>query len=245
MPTPSDRPRLVGAAEIGEEFGVSTGTARRLYRDRLQGTEPLFPEPVSSRGREKLFDHRAVTDWFAIHRGPQVKNRLQEAGVSLRSGDPDELLNATQVARILGYKNSSQILKYLEDHPGYFPEPDQIEELGSPGRPWRRLLWRRATVAEWAANRPGKGRRGGSTREARPLPAVSSDGDPDELLTVAEAAALLGYKSASSFSSSLAQGNLPLLEEIDGTKPSTRGPAKRAWTRRRLKQQQAQRRRTD
>ncbi|GGV73694.1 hypothetical protein GCM10010277_87550 [Streptomyces longisporoflavus] len=60
-----------------------------------------------------------------------------------------------------------------------------------------------------------------------------------------EAAALLGYKSASSSGSSLAQGDLPLLEQTDATKPSTRGPAKRAWARRRLKQQQAQRRRTD
>lgn len=245
MSSSPDRPPLVGAAEIGSEFGVSTGTARRLYRERLKGEEPLFPEPVDRRGREQLWERPAVASWFAAHRGPDAKGRLQEAAASAGAGDPDELLNASQVAKLLGYKNPNQITTYLRDHPGYFPDPDHTDVLGTPERPWRRHSWRRGTVTAWAASRPGKGRRSGSNREAQPLPDVSREGDPDELLSVPEAAALLGFKSGSSFSSSLAQGNLPLLEGTAVPVSGSNGRPQRRWTRRQILLQDADRNRTN
>jgi hypothetical protein len=82
-----------------------------------------------------------------------------------------------------------------------------------------------------------QGQAGGNDRQAPTLPDVPADGDPDELLAGTQAAALLGFKSLNSFSSSLSQGNLPLLEETGGL--SDRG--KRAWTRQRILEQAAQR----
>lgn len=48
----------------------------------------------------------------------------------------------------------------------------------------------------------------------RALADVPTDGDPDELLGATQAA-LLGFKSVNSFSSSLTQGDLPLLTTLD------------------------------
>ncbi len=231
MPATADRARLVGTAEIGEEFGVSTGTVTLWYNNRATTG---FPDTVGAKGRARQWEYGAVSDWFAAKEKP----RLQEAGAAI-AGDPDELLNATQVAKTLGYKNANQITTYLRSNPGYFPEPDVVEELGTADRPWTRKQWRRSTVAEWAATRRGKGNRRDLAREAA-LPEVSPEGDPDELLAAPAAAALLGYKNTASFSSALSQGNLPLLKETDGTLPAARGSSP-AWTRRRILDQSAER----
>ncbi|GAA2470103.1 hypothetical protein ACFPFX_25980 [Streptomyces mauvecolor] len=231
MPPSPDRARLVGTAEIGEEFGVSTGTVTLWYNNR---ETTGFPDTAGSKGRARQWEHGAVSDWFAAKEKP----RLQEAGAAI-AGDPDELLNATQVAKLLGYKNANQITNYLRNNPGYFPEPDVVEELGTPERPWTRKQWRRSTVTEWAASRRGKGNRRDLARQ-EVLPEVTLDGDPDELLAAPAAAALLGYKNTSSFSSSLSQGLLPRLRETDGTLPAARG-SRPAWTRRRILDQAAER----
>jgi hypothetical protein len=126
----------------------------------------------------------------------------------------------------------------VRDHPGYFPEPDVVEELGTPENPYRRQLWRVQTLLDWMATRPGRGKRSGAKRAAPSLPEVPVDGDPEELLRASQAAALLGFKSVNSFSSSLAQGNLPLLETPDAL---TEKGGRRRWTRRRILEQAAQR----
>ncbi|MCX4993391.1 AlpA family transcriptional regulator [Streptomyces sp. NBC_00568] len=214
----------VDSKELGAELGLSVGRINSLYAEREKND---FPEHVHQRGRARLWDLAEVRDWYEA----REPSRLQQ--LSLASGDPDELLNAAQVAKLLGYKNRSQITTYLIEHPGYFPAPDEVEELGT----YKRQKWRRRTIADWRATRPGKGKRAGATRQAPALPDVPAHGDPDELLAGTQAAALLGFKSLNSFSSSLSQGNLPLLEEADGL--SDRG--KRAWTRRRILEQKAQR----
>jgi hypothetical protein len=231
MPSSPDRARLVGTAEIGEEFGVSTGTVTLWYNNR---ETTRFPDAAGSKGRARQWEHGAVSDWFAAKEKP----RLQAAGAAI-AGDPDELLNATQVAKALGYKNANQITNYLRNNPGCFPESDVVEELGTSERPWTRKQWRRATVTGWAATRRGKGNRRDLARE-EVFPEVSPDGDPDELLAAPAAAALLGYKNTSSFSSSLSQGLLPRLRETDGTLPAARG-SRPAWTRRRILEQAAER----
>ncbi|MFI6056095.1 hypothetical protein ACIBCO_39270 [Streptomyces violascens] len=232
MPSSPDRARLVGTAEIGEEFGVSTGTVTLWYNNR---STTGFPETAGSKRRARQWEHGAVSDWFAAKERP----RLQQAGAAALAGDPDELLNATQVAKLLGYKNANQITNYLRDRPGYFPEPDVVDELGTTDRPWTRKQWRRSTVTSWAATRRGKGNRHDLARQET-LSEVSPNGDPDELLAAPGAAALLGYKNVTSFSSALSQGILPRLKEKDGTLPGARGQ-RPAWTRRRILEQAQER----
>ncbi|MCQ8833827.1 hypothetical protein [Streptomyces malaysiensis] len=229
-------PRLADAAEIAAEHGLTSARISQFYTERTENTAGKpFPEPVDKRGRARLWDHAKVTEWFA-HRAPA---RLAEhAPPSL---DPETLLNAAEASRYLGYKNSNQVTTFVRDHPGYFPEPDVVEEKGTAENPYRRQLWKVQTLQAWTATRPGRGRRAG-VKEAPPLPEVPIDGDPDELLGASQAAALLGYKSVGSFSSSLSQGNLPLLKITDGVAENAgRQNGRRRWTRRRILEQAAQR----
>ncbi|MER5452811.1 hypothetical protein ABT052_43475 [Streptomyces sp. NPDC002766] len=229
-------PRLADAAEIAAEHGLTSARISQFYTERTENTVgKAFPEPVDQRGRARLWDHAEVTEWFA-HRAPA---RLAEhAPPSL---PPGTLLNAAEASRYLGYKNRNQVTTFVRDRPGYFPEPDVVEEKGTAENPYRRQLWKVETLQAWMATRPGRGRRAG-TKEVPPLPDVPVDGDPDELLGASQAAALLGYKTIGSFSSSLSQGNLPLLQTTDGIAENAgRQNGRRRWTRRRILQQAAQR----
>ncbi|WP_405724229.1 hypothetical protein OG885_00150 [Streptomyces sp. NBC_00028] len=234
--TAQPEPRLADATEIAAEHDLTPARITSLYTQHTTNAAgEAFPEPVGKRGRARLWDHAAVTEWFA-HRPP---TRLAEhKPLAL---DPQTLLNAADASRYLGYKNPSQVTTFVRDHPGYFPEPDEVEELGTADNPYRRQLWKVATLQTWMATRPGRGRRAG-TKQRPPLPKVSADGDPDELLGASQAAALLGFASVGSFSSSLSQGNLPLLKTTDGVAENAgRQNGRRRWTRRRILEQAAQR----
>ncbi|WP_406719101.1 hypothetical protein OHA53_00080 [Streptomyces althioticus] len=222
-------PRLADAAEIAAEQNLSPARISMLYGERAENG---FPEVADMRGRARLWNHTEVTEWFAS----RSQARLREHTPPSRS--PEDLLNAAEASRFLGYKNPNQVNTYVRDHPGYFPEPDVVEELGTSANPYRRQLWRVQTLLDWMATRPGRGKRAGAKRTAPPLPDVPVDGDPDELLGATQAAALLGFKSVNSFSSSLSQGNLPLLDTPDAL--SEKG-GRRRWTRRRILEQAAQR----
>lgn len=233
--TSSDEPRLADAAEIAAEQGLTPARISGLYTGQEQNAAgKTFPEPVDKRGRARLWDHAEVAEWFA-HRAPA---RLAEH--TPPSLDPETLLNAADASRYLGYKNSNQVTTFVRDHPGYFPEPDVVEEKGTAENPYRRQLWKVQTLKDWMATRPGRGRRAGA-KESPPLPDVPVNGDPDELLGASQAAALLGFKSIGSFSSSLSQGNLPLLKETDSVTQEGRQKGRRRWTRRRILQQAAER----
>ncbi|MEU9671470.1 hypothetical protein AB0E25_39205 [Streptomyces bobili] len=225
-------PRLIDAAGIRAEHGLSPQSISRLYVEREANG---FPEAVGQRGRgrARLWNKDEVDQWFAERK---VSNRFQDHRPPTR--DPNELLNAAQASRFLGYKSSKQVTTYIREHPGYFPEPDVVEELGTSERPYRRQLWRVQTLLDWMATRPGRGKRSDAKRSALPSSDVPVDGDPDELLGASQAAALLGFKSINTFSSSLAQGNLPLLNTVDAH--SEKGGYRR-WTRRRILDQAAQR----
>ncbi|MGP4084259.1 hypothetical protein [Streptomyces sp. KR55] len=222
-------PRLADAAEIAAEQGLTPARISGLYNERAENG---FPEIAGTRGRARLWDHAKVTEWFA-NRPPA---RLREHTPPAR--DPQDLLNAAAASRFLGYKNSNQVTTFVRDHPGYFPDPDVVEELGTAENPYRRQMWRVQTLLDWMATRPGRGKRAGAKRAAQSLPDVPVDGDPDELLGASQAAALLGFKSLNSFSSSLSQGNLPMLETTDAV---TEKGGRRRWTRRRILEQAAQR----
>ncbi|MFJ6636764.1 hypothetical protein ACIQMR_36190 [Streptomyces sp. NPDC091376] len=226
------KPRLADAAEIAAEQGLTPARISGLYNERAANAAGVpFPEIADMRGRARLWDHAAVTEWFA-HRPPA---RLRGHTPPARA--PQDLLNAAEASRFLGYKNPNQVTTYVRDHPGYFPDPDEVEELGSAEHPYRRQMWRVQTLLDWMGTRPGRGKHAGTKRTAPALPDVPVDGDPDELLGASQAAALLGFKSVNSFSSSLSQGNLPLLETTDAL---TEG-GRRRWTRRRLLEQAAER----
>lgn len=203
-------PRLADAAEIAAEQGLTPARISGLYTERAKNAAGVpFPEVAGMRGRARLWDHAKVTEWFA-HRTPA---RLREHTPPSR--DPQDLLNAAEASRFLGYKNPNQVTTFVRDHPGYFPDPDVVEELGTAENPYRRQQWRVQTLLDWMATRPGRGKHAGAQRTAPALPDVPADGDPDELLGATQAAALLKFKSVNSFSSSLSQGNLPLLETPD------------------------------
>ncbi|GHG00526.1 MULTISPECIES: hypothetical protein [Streptomyces] len=221
-------PRLVEAAEIAAEYGLTPARISALYLERETNG---FPEIAGKRGRARQWNKSDVDQWFAQRKPPRLQQHKPPAL------DPNELLTGAQASRFLGYKNPQQVNTYLRDHPGYFPEPDAIEELGTPQRPYRRPKWRVQTLLDWQATRPGSGRRS-VKRSAPALPDVPVDGDPDELLGASQAAALLGFKSLNSFSSSLGQGNLPLLQTVDAV---TEKGGRRRWTRRRILEQAAQR----
>ncbi|MEV2236023.1 hypothetical protein AB0H69_46765 [Streptomyces phaeochromogenes] len=229
-------PRLADAAEIAVEQGLTPARISGLYTERAQNAAGVpFPETAGMRGRARLWDHAEVTKWFA-HRAPA---RLQQHTPPSR--DPEELLNAADASRFLGYKNPSQVTTFMRDHPGYFPDPDVVEELGTNENPYRRQKWRVQTLQNWMATRPGRGRRAGVDRGTS-LPDVPVDGDPDELLGATQAAALLGYKTVGSFTSSLSQGNLPLLKTTDARAENAgRQNGRRRWTRRRILEQASQR----
>ncbi|MEU9737236.1 hypothetical protein [Streptomyces sp. NPDC048002] len=73
----------------------------------------------------------------------------------------------------------------------------------------------------------------GSSGPAGALPAVSVDGDPDELLGTAEVASPFAYGSVASFSSALSQGRIPELAELETLerRAGSRGGARKKWRR--------------
>lgn len=208
--------RLVDNAQIMAEFGTSKSRISEWSNNPDSG----FPAVVHTEGRKQYRRHDQVAAFFAA-RAP--KKRTLPAAVL--KADRDELLNKREVAALLGYTRTSTIDAYVRDRPGYFPEPDS-DGVDGPH-------WRRGTIVDWNASRPGKGRRTSiPSAAAAPLPEVSVDGDPDELLGTAEVAALLGYGSAASFSSALYQGRIPELPEPDAVeKKEGRGRASKKWRR--------------
>ncbi len=208
----SSAERLVDTTQIVSEFGTSKPRISEWSNNPDSG----FPPVAHTEGRKRFWRYDEVAAFFA-QRAP--KKRTLPA--SVLEADQDELLTKREVAQLLGYTRTSTIDAYIRDRPGYFPEPD--EDIDGP-------RWRRGTIVAWAANRPGKGRRGPVPAAA--LPEVPVDGDPDELLGTAEVASLLGYSSAASFSSSLYQGRIPELPEPEVLeRQEGRGAARKKWRR--------------
>ncbi|MEU0682687.1 helix-turn-helix transcriptional regulator [Streptomyces albogriseolus] len=205
--------RLVDTTQIVSEFGTSKPRISEWSNNPDSG----FPAVAHTEGRKRFWRYDEVAAFFA-QRAP--KKRTLPAAVL--EADQDELLTKREVAQLLGYTRTSTIDAYFRDRPGYFPEPD--EDIDGP-------RWRRGTVVAWAANRPGKGRRGSAPAAA--LPKVPVDGDPDELLGTAEVASLLGYGSTASFSSALYQGRIPELPQPEALEKQagSRGGARKKWRR--------------
>jgi len=50
--------KIISRREICKQIGVSRDTLKNWIKDRD------FPEPLSSSGREPLFDHLSVKEWL-------------------------------------------------------------------------------------------------------------------------------------------------------------------------------------
>jgi len=169
-------------SDVAAALGVSGST---LYRWRQQ-PDLNFPAPAEDGTWPTI---EPVHDWYARHVAAK-KSRLTPLD---RDGDPNELINATEAAQVLGYEGkdpAATIRSYRGPrHGNYFPQPDIVDHDGP--------RWRRATI--WAfgerRERHGGGRPGRSGRPRRPdphLPAVRAllDANPD--LTGAQVAEATG-----------------------------------------------------
>lgn len=134
--------RLVDRAELVDRLGMTEQTLSRLYSQRASTGHP---DAAGRDGRRLLWALEEVSAWVA------ARLEAKRAGMTPldRSGDPDELVDVDEAARVLGYANRRTIDSYLARRGrGYFPEPDDPD-----GRRWRRrTLW---AFAE-RRSRPGR-----------------------------------------------------------------------------------------
>jgi hypothetical protein len=138
--------------------GVPTSTSSVWYRDR---TTTGHPEKAGRIGRT---DYWYEDEWTAWHRAYQQGKTDSLTQVD-RRGDPDDLVDAAEAARMLRYANRYVI--HANRRLGYFPEPDAY---GPAPRGRSAPLWKRSTVWAAADSRPGMGggRRPGTTAKSRP-----------------------------------------------------------------------------
>jgi hypothetical protein len=125
--------------------GVPPSTASTWYRDRAATGHP---EKAGRIGRTDYWYEDEWTSWHQAHQQGKVDSLTQVD----REGDPDDLVDAAEAARMLRYASRDVI--HANRRLGYFPEPDAY----GPARRGRSApLWRRSTVWAMADRRPGMG----------------------------------------------------------------------------------------
>jgi hypothetical protein len=201
---------IIDRAGIADLTGAALSTVDKWYRNRQRYRFPSRADGVHGAwwyldDIEKFWDHYQQTHRAALDRVD-------------RTGDPDELVNAPQAARLLGYNAPADL------PPALLTLADDITPLPS-GRQRRR--WRRHTLWAWADHHVGPRRTGRLTGPQGPRGTIDHDGDPDELVNSTEAARILGYAH---------RKHLPpdLLNHADHTQPMTDGRQRRAWRRQTL-----------
>jgi hypothetical protein len=125
--------------------GVPPGTVSGWYRDRARTGHP---EKAGRIGRTDYWYEDEWTAWHQAHQRGKTESLTQVD----RGGDPDDLVDAAEAARMLGYANRNVI--HANRRLGYFPEPDGY---GAGSRGPRAPLWKRSTVWAMADARPGMG----------------------------------------------------------------------------------------
>jgi hypothetical protein len=138
--------------------GVPTSTSSVWYRNRAATGHP------EKAGRIGRTDYWYEDEWTAWHRAYQQAKTDSLTQVD-RTGDPDDLVDAAEAARMLRYANRYVI--HANRRLGYFPEPDAY---GPASRGRSAPLWKRSTVWAAADSRPGMGggRKPGSAAKAHP-----------------------------------------------------------------------------
>jgi hypothetical protein len=126
-------------------LGVPPGTVDGWYRNRARTGHP---EKAGRIGRTDYWYEDEWTAWHQAHQRGKIGSLTQVD----REGDPDDLVNAAEAARMLRYANRYVI--HANRRLGYFPEPDAYGPAAR-GRP--APLWKRSTVWAAADSRPGVG----------------------------------------------------------------------------------------
>jgi hypothetical protein len=129
--------------------GVPPSTADGWYRHRARTGHP---EKAGRIGRTDYWYEDEWTGWHQSH----LQARTETLTWVDRSGDPDDLVDATDAARMMCYANRHVI--HGNRRLGYFPQPDAYGPAPR-GRP--APLWKRSTVWAAADSRPGQGGGGG------------------------------------------------------------------------------------
>jgi hypothetical protein len=125
--------------------GVPRTTVDGWYRDRARTGHP------EKAGRIGRTDYWYEDDWLAWHEG-HLRGKIDSLTQVDRDGDPDDLVDAAEAARMLRYANYRVI--HANRHLGYFPEPDGY---GTTSKGRTAPLWKRSTVWAVADNRKGMG----------------------------------------------------------------------------------------
>ena len=138
--------------------GVPASTASVWYRDRAETGHP------EKAGRLDGIDYWFEDEWAAWHGGYR-QAKLESLTRVDRGGDPDDLVDAAEAARMLRYSGRDVI--HANRRLGYFPEPDAH---GAARRGRSTPLWKRSTVWAVADGRPGMGggRKPGSGSKPHP-----------------------------------------------------------------------------
>ena len=187
IPAINGRP-VISRADMASR-GVPSTTVSGWYRDRARTGHP---EKAGRIGRTAYWYEDEWTAWHEAHQRAKVES-LTRAD---RAGDPDDLVDAAEAARMLRY--ASRYVIHANRRLGYFPEPDGY----GPARRGRQSpLWKRSTVWAAADRRPGMGgghRPGtpgapakphpyaGDERLARVLAALRAGTDPSAAALAAE-----------------------------------------------------------
>jgi predicted DNA-binding transcriptional regulator AlpA len=197
-------------------------------RDEQPPIQPVIGLPVPARRNNASFGagpaacEQRLTNTVKVTEIPQ--------------GDPEELIGVPEVARMLGYARPQTIYAYLDNNPGYFPEPAEVSYTDG-GRARRK--WKRKTITAWAQARAGKGNTSPKTRQQTPIPPEPEDGKVDELLSARQVAVMLGYSATGSsvtagLVNAIERGRHPELAEPDEQDETEDGRLRRRWRRGRV-----------
>ncbi|MFD7205905.1 helix-turn-helix transcriptional regulator [Streptomyces sp. NPDC059893] len=218
----ADQDELLTKREVAQLLGYTVASTIDGYRRDRPG---YFPEPDEEIDGPK-WRRGTIVAWTQNRPGKGRRTKktatpLPDADVH---GDPDELLGSEHAAAFLGYSSKSSFSSAL--YQGLIPQLPEPDERGA-GRGARKL-WRRSTLVAAA-------------RERGTLPSSADE----DLVGAAEAAQILGYANANSFTTAVYHGHLPELAKHDamGVRRGSEGPPQqRRWNRARLKEVAALRR---
>jgi hypothetical protein len=143
IPAINGRP-VIGRADMAAR-GVPRTTVNGWYRDRARTGHP---EKAGRIGRTDYWYEDEWTAWHEAHLRAKVESLTRVD----RSGDPDDLVDAAEAARMLRYARRNVI--HANRRLGYFPEPDAY---GTTSKGRRAPLWKRSTVWAVADSRQGVG----------------------------------------------------------------------------------------
>ena len=165
IPAIDGRP-VISRADMQARHGVSRQSLYLWYRDRA---ETGHPEPAGTIDRTVYWFADEWESWLEAYRDRKIASLTQVD----RTGDPDDLVDAAEAARIMGYSSGSVI--HANRRLRRFPEPDD-HQPAPRGRPSPR--WRRSTVWAVADARQGKGGGKPEGTPGAPRKAHPYEGDP-------------------------------------------------------------------